>query len=103
MLTKELIQVLIIKRLIKGCDSCNSYYLDIIQEHIRILLTVLNDGKKYSGHFLDSCTNVLDEAGIPWNPLGEDGWDVPNEWLVERGCTISEKDGIISHPQLLEW
>lgn len=101
MLTKEEIQVLIVKRLMAACDSCNSHHINHVEGQIRALLAVLNDGKKSPSD--GDCRGVLTAAGVPWEPHPDDpaGWNVPNAWLEERGCKIDGNR--VSHPKLAEW
>ena len=106
MLTKSEIQVLIVMRLLAACKSCNAVF---IEGQIIGLLAVLTGGKRYESD--GDCRKILNKAEIPWDshPDDEDGWIVPEKWLLKNGCTIEddpndEEASIIKYPKKLkEW
>jgi hypothetical protein len=101
MLTEGEVRVLIVKRLMAACDSCNSYHINHVEGQIRGLLAVLNDGKKFDSD--GDCRRILEAAGIPWepHPKDENGWRVPDEWFAQHGATVNGDD--VDHPKLTEW
>jgi hypothetical protein len=99
MLTEDEIRVLIVKRLMAACDSCNGHHINHVEGQIRALLAVLRGGKKVD--LSGDCTQVLDAAGIPWQKNGKEGWSVSDKWLRARGCT--GKDDEVTHPKLMDW
>lgn len=109
MLTKDEIQVLIVKRVFALCDGAN----DEIHREIQALLAVLNDGRRLP---VNSVTRVLDAAGIPYAlDKKPDGirFDVPEEWLKARGAIVTpeeldengevEVESQVEHPKLKDW
>ena len=95
MLTKEEIQVLIVHRLIAACDSCNSHHINRVEGQIEGLVAALNDGKicRSGG----DVRTILKAADIPYEDTEDGGWDVGEEWMIERGCDVSGSS--IKHPR----
>lgn len=99
MLSENEIRVLIAKRVIAACDSCNSFHIGHVEGQIRGLLAVLLDGRKVD--LAGNVTQIFDIAGIPYSMREDGGWDVPEEWMRANGCTL--EGDTITHPKLLEW
>lgn len=100
MLTKEEIQVLVVLRIFAALDSCNSYHANHVHGQIKALVAVLNGGEPIES---EKAVDYLDAAGIPTKPHPEskDGFVIPSDWLVERGCIIEGTR--ISHPNFKRW
>lgn len=94
MLSHDEIQVLLVHRVFAAIDSCNSHHINHVKGQISAILAILGDGKKPL--FCDA-VDALRVGGVPVIDREDGGFDVPDEWLIERGCRI--EDGAVLHPK----
>lgn len=93
------IRCLILLRLWHAYDTCNSGHLTHVEGQIRALLTCLNG--EIEPPLSGQARDILDRAGIPWQPLGKEGFKLDDDWLRRHGFELDEDDEeYLEHPRL---
>jgi hypothetical protein len=103
MMKRKDIQSLVVYRILKCVESCNSYHINHVMGQIKSLVVVLNDGD--ISFNTEDIREVLTAAGIPWKPHPDNpknGWYIPRGWLKKRGFKVSQH-GSVSHPKFNDW
>ena len=102
MLSEEQIRAMIVARFLRMAGSCNDHHINQLEDQIRALIAVLNDGKMPP--ISKSVRAYCRAAGVPVLRRGsETGWS--DEWLLEHGFERKRAgdDSTWYHPTLENW
>tara|TARA_B100000941_G_C28143761_1_gene369063 strand:+ start:73 stop:357 length:285 start_codon:yes stop_codon:yes gene_type:complete len=81
MLNTEEIKALIVCRIYKAVESGSGSHSRAIEQQIKALITVLDDGVAYVS---DHIPDILDHIGVPYQEY-DDTLDIDPDWLAEHG------------------
>ena len=84
MLTEKEIRALIVWRIARCSESCNSFHINHVDGQIRGLTAVLNNGVPI--HSRATTMDVLDYIGVPYTMDGDEVL-FSDEWMQEHGFT----------------
>lgn len=96
MLTKHDIEALLVWRIWKCSQSCNSAHISQVIGQIEGLAAVLRDGVPCRA---DDIGAILAHVGIPFMQpdIGKIEFDGP--WMADHGFVLDEKTDTYSHPR----